>query len=189
MENDKGSTTLRNGWLITTSSCYVHPANAKKGNDETYPHDAKRDVTIRIGAATATGNKAGYVNKNKNVFPFPGQEVCLKGSIPETELGGVHKDPSVATAIAAELAALILECIRLSYVWKLKPENCGTGKDFVRTNSRRMMAMFKGIGISESCYIWGWEMFSASICEKIVDGESGDKHAAGGKLGESSFEG
>ncbi|KAM0347338.1 hypothetical protein ACHAPU_004858 [Fusarium lateritium] len=154
----------------------------ERGNDETYPHDANRANIIRIGAATATGNNAEYVNKNNIDFLFPGHEIFLKGSKPETELGDVHKGSSVATAIAAGLAALILECIRLSYVWMSKPENCGsmemiTDRDLARTDSKRMIAMFKGIGMSESRYIWVWEMFTASISQKIIDEGSDGKYA------------
>ncbi|KAH7191548.1 hypothetical protein BKA60DRAFT_584621 [Fusarium oxysporum] len=155
----------------------------ERGNDETYPHDANRANIIRIGAATATGNNAEYVNKNNIDFLFPGHEIFLKGSKPETELGDVHKGSSVATAIASGLAALILECIRISYVWMSKPENCGSmemiiDKHFEGMDSKAMKAVFKGISMSESRYIWVWETFTASICEKIIDGGSDDKYAA-----------
>lgn len=154
----------------------------KTSNDETYPYDANRANIIRIGAATAMGRNTEGANKHHVDFLFPGHDILLKGSTPDKELGDVHSGSSVATAIAAGLAALVLECIRIGHYWTIKWTTSKSGKDQLWSpsepitdqdlvlDSKAMKAVFEGMSRSRSNYIWVWQTFSPSICEKITDG-------------------
>lgn len=149
------------------------------GNDETYPYDANRANIIRIGAATALGSNADYVNKHQVDFLFPGHEILLGGSTPDKELGDVHKGSSIATAIAAGLAAMVLECIRIGHFWTSKADKnrsaeAITEKDLVM-DSKSIKTTFEGMSRSRSCYIWIWETFTPAICERITDGGRDDQ--------------
>ncbi|OQU98118.1 hypothetical protein CLAIMM_03946 [Cladophialophora immunda] len=155
----------------------------KTGNDRTYPYDANRANIIRIGAATAMGSNAEYVDKHQIDFLFPGHEILLKESTPDKELGDVHKGSSVATAIAAGLAALVLECVRLGHFWtsKLDRHQAITDQDLMM-DSKAIKAAFEGMSRSRSSYIWVWETFTPQVCERITDGGREDQLAAVAKL-------
>lgn len=149
------------------------------GNDENYPYDANRANIIRIGAATAMGSNAEYVNTHHVDFLFPGHEILLKGSTLDKELGNVHKGSSVATAIAAGLAAMVLECVRIGHFWTSKfdkPRSMEpiTDQDLVM-DSKSIKSAFEGMSRSHSRYIWVWQTFTPCICEKITDGGRDDQ--------------
>ncbi|KIW25944.1 uncharacterized protein PV07_09078 [Cladophialophora immunda] len=156
----------------------------KTGNDQTYPHEADRANIIRIGAATAMGSNAEYVDKHQIDFLFPGHEILLKESTPDKELGDVHKGSSVATAIAAGLAALVLECVRVGHFWtsKLDHHQWITDQDYLMMDSKAIKAAFEGMSRSRSSYIWVWETFTPQVCERITDGGREDQLAAVAKL-------
>lgn len=156
------------------------------GKDETYPYDVDRANIIRIGAATAMGSNADYVNKHQVDFLFPGHEVHLKGSTPDKELGDVHKGSSVATAIAAGLAAMVLECVRIAHFWTSTSESNRwiepiTEED-LKMDSKAMQAAFEGMSRASHRYIWVWETFSDKVCETITDGGRDDQWATITKL-------
>lgn len=160
---------------------------AETSNDETYPYDSNRANIIRIGAATAQGTNAKYVDKHHVDFLFPGHDILLKGSTPDKELGDVHRGSSVGTAIAAGLAAMVLDCIRIGHFWTFKqtsksgkdtPQLSGepiTDKD-LKLDSTAMKAVFEGMSRSRSRYIWVWQIFTPSVCQKITDGGHIDRY-------------
>lgn len=96
-----------------------------KFEDLTYPHASNPQYTFKVGAAKATGVTPDFVNDTDLKFVFPGHEVVL--GTPYEDVSDKHFDSfvshtgsSVATALASGLAALVLECVRLSYISTLK---------------------------------------------------------------------
>ena len=71
------------------------------------------DELIRIGSATATGDRAAYNRKNGPEFILPGDSVPQH----QPDRSGINyvSGSSVATALAAGLAALILYSVDLAY--------------------------------------------------------------------------
>lgn len=104
-----------------------------KFKDPTYPHASNPNYTFKVGAAKATGVTPGYVNDRELNFIFPGHEVVLSSTYEDVtdkllENFTAHKGSSVATALASGLAALVLECVRLSHISTLKdPRQKGRG--------------------------------------------------------------
>src|SRR4051812_34519349 len=85
--------------------------------DKTYPYASNPGGIFRIGAATDTGVPTDYAGDTKELnFTFPGHEVLLKDDTPDKHLGEVQTGSSVATALAAALAAVVLECARLGHL-------------------------------------------------------------------------
>ncbi|KIW74380.1 hypothetical protein Z517_12320 [Fonsecaea pedrosoi CBS 271.37] len=134
----------------------------KIGNDETYPKHADQENVIRIGAATAMGNNARYVDEHKIDFLFPGHKIPLRGSNPDKELGYVHEGSSVATAIAAGLATLILECVQVGHFSEVTkpPRSQQSIPDQDSMDSLAIRAGFASMVRSNSRYLWVWETFS-----------------------------
>ena len=85
-------------------------------SDKSFPGKAPRDSVFKIGAATEDGKAWKWVGDESNIdFIFPGHEVVLE----RYEDALLHNSnlltgSSVATAIAAGLAALVLDCVRLA---------------------------------------------------------------------------
>lgn len=92
-----------------------------KFSDRTYPHRSNPS-SFRIGAAAATGKIMDTVGDADDLsFIFPGHEVVVDNwydDVKDTTLKKfeAHTGSSVATALAAGLAALIMECVRLGVV-------------------------------------------------------------------------
>ncbi|MCJ1392423.1 hypothetical protein MMC18_005290 [Xylographa bjoerkii] len=63
---------------------------------------------IRVGAATATGEKRTWVHGQDIDFLLPGKDILVDGTPPSYQSGS-----SLATAIASGLGALLLYCSRL----------------------------------------------------------------------------
>jgi hypothetical protein len=83
-------------------------------SDDSFPASARTKHIFKIGAAEASGVPSKVVNLNDVDFIFPGHNVVKKSSYRESEeplrpLSG----SSVATAIAAGFAALVLYCVQL----------------------------------------------------------------------------
>lgn len=84
--------------------------------DQTFPAESQRDLVFKIGAATEEGKAWKWVGEEKNIdFIFPGHEV-VQERYKETLLQNCNllTGSSVATAIAAGLAALVLDCVQLA---------------------------------------------------------------------------
>lgn len=89
--------------------------------DRTYPHRSNPS-SFRIGAAAATGKIMDTVGDADDLnFIFPGHEVVVDNWYDDVKDASLktfeaHTGSSVATALAAGLAALIMECVRLGVV-------------------------------------------------------------------------
>lgn len=89
--------------------------------DFKYPHASNPNSTFKIGAATALGTIPDFVNDEDLSFLFPGHEVILSSpyeDVSDKRFDGFvsHTGSSVATALAAGLADLVLECVRLGHI-------------------------------------------------------------------------
>lgn len=89
--------------------------------DRTYPHRSNPS-SFRIGAAAATGKILDTVGDPDDLsFIFPGHEVVVDNwydDVKDTILKKfeAHTGSSVATALAAGLVALVMECVRLGVI-------------------------------------------------------------------------
>lgn len=92
-----------------------------KFGDRTFPH-AANPSSFRIGAAAATGKVLDTVGDKQTLsFILPGHEVVIDNWYDEVDKDTLkkfdaHSGSSVATALAAGLAALIIECVRLGVI-------------------------------------------------------------------------
>lgn len=88
------------------------PASDRGSSFEVDTYPGRWGSCIRVGAATATGERCAYVHENEIDCLFPGDTVpFIRGSgTPLTYVSG----SSVATALAAGMAALLLYCNRLA---------------------------------------------------------------------------
>ncbi|KAK2616050.1 hypothetical protein N8I77_002766 [Diaporthe amygdali] len=102
-------------------SMFCAASDQGKFADRTFPH-AGNQGSFRIGGATATGKTLDTVgDKDKLDFVFPGHEVVIDHWYEDVDRKTLdefdaHSGSSVATALAAGLAALIIECVRLGVV-------------------------------------------------------------------------
>lgn len=79
--------------------------------DYTYPYLSNPGSVFRIGAATKDGTVPDFVKSGRDIsFLFPGREVALNDGDGIDKFEGVksHTGSSVATALAAGLAAIIM---------------------------------------------------------------------------------
>ncbi|KFG80924.1 intracellular serine protease [Metarhizium anisopliae] len=158
-----------------------------KSADLTYPHGSNPN-SFRIGAARATGSALDNVGDGHELsFLFPGHEVVVDSAyedVPDKQFGrfAPHSGSSVATALAAGLAALIVECVRLGvlYTGETGPldETVTIGRDdLVRICERRQMEYaLASIGTSRNTdnkYIEVWNTFGAAA-DKLKHSE-GDR--------------
>ncbi|KAK8925053.1 Major intracellular serine protease [Metarhizium anisopliae] len=158
-----------------------------KSADLTYPHGSNPN-SFRIGAARATGSVVDNVGDGHELsFLLPGHEVVVDSAyedVPDKEFGtfAPHSGSSVATALAAGLAALIVECVRLGVLYTAETgppdETVTIGRDdLVRICERRQMEYaLASIGTSRNTdnkYIEVWNTFGAAA-EKLKHSE-GDR--------------
>jgi hypothetical protein len=111
--------------------------------DVTYPHASNPNYMFRIGAATAAGAPADFVTADGSVdFVLPGHEVNFTGWYwnlvehtyrPKME---VYDGSSVSTALAAGLAALVMECVRLGVFYTMETEQWDRGVAIKRDEMR-----------------------------------------------------
>lgn len=136
----------------------------------TYPAKATSKI-FTIGAAKATGVADPWVGNTSNVsFIFPGTKVEVDGSpsgvtAPEEATGS-----SIATALAAGLAALILYCVQLRMAIASEDERPRARRDFESLKRHDgMMRALKDIGTTEASnykFITVWEVFGKKVEEK-----------------------
>jgi hypothetical protein len=123
--------------------------NTKKDQTLSYPAKARPDKMFQIGAATASGKGWDWLGHGHVDYIFPGEKLLLQnrlGSLPETLSGS-----SLATGLAAGLAALVLYCIEVH-----------NHSDLVSVkNYDRMKEIFNAIGVSDN-YVLVWDTFELS---------------------------
>lgn len=103
-------------------SMFCAASDQGKFADRTFPHAGNHQGSFRIGGATAMGRTLDTVgDRDKLDFAFPGHEVVIDHWYEDFDRKvfdefDAHSGSSVATALAAGLAALIIECVRLGVV-------------------------------------------------------------------------
>ncbi|KAF4467897.1 subtilisin [Fusarium albosuccineum] len=90
--------------------------SAHYGNDEIFPQKSDTKKLMIVGSADEDGDRSKFVNENCFDYLFPG-EISIPGMLAETDKGS-----SVATAVAAGTAAMILWCAEYHSLTK-KPHN------------------------------------------------------------------
>ena len=139
--------------------------------DKEYPAAYNPTRIFRIGAAKANGNVWDWVGDPRNLdFILPGHEVVDRNPHgAPLEKFRPRTGSSVATALAAGLAALVLHCVRLSAIHTdtLGPSATKSAvaiSDFNNLQKHdNMKAAFKAIGTSEESqnkFIEVWRHFS-----------------------------
>lgn len=150
--------------------------------DYNYPHASNPNAVFRIGASTATGAFADFVgDPTKLDLAFPGQEVDFDKNADREHLSRFesHTGSSIATALAAGLAALILECVRLGVIYTQEAQHSDPRmaihkEDLIKIRSKMaMMDALRRIGTGEQTqnkYIEVWNTFDA-ITKKLKQEE------------------
>ncbi|KAI1505744.1 hypothetical protein F5X99DRAFT_367585 [Biscogniauxia marginata] len=143
--------------------------------DSNYPHASNPNYTFRIGAAKATGTTSDTVGDGHELnFIFPGHEVVLGplyGDVADKSFTDFpsHTGSSVATALAAGLAALVLECVRLGIFYTMEarqqdPSVAIRREDLIKMRNKSAMEYaFSSIGVNrqtDNKYIEVWNTFS-----------------------------
>jgi hypothetical protein len=115
-ENDAERLDLENAILDANNAgilmfCSASDKGPKQTN--TYPSKATNKI-FTIGAANSSGATMAYVGNPANVdYTFPGDKVKVDGGPMGTTASELKDGSSVATALAAGLAALILYCAQV----------------------------------------------------------------------------
>jgi len=155
--------------------------------DLDYPAKYNVNRVVRIGAATADGRAWAMAGDPANMdFILPGHNVLERGRGPSSYLYGdgllenftPRTGSSVATALAAGLAALIMHCARLAAIHS-RNQGWGTNgagvpgvtiEDYLRLrNCDVMKAAMKGIGTSDEGqhkFVEVWKRFDTAA-EKL----------------------
>ena len=94
--------------ILMFCSCIDRGASAA---DNTYP--GKSNCCIKIGAATASGEKLPWVSGDKSEFLLPGENVQPAEADAWSHSQSGPFGSSIATALAAGLAGVLLYCNRL----------------------------------------------------------------------------
>ncbi|KKP00179.1 hypothetical protein THAR02_07703 [Trichoderma harzianum] len=108
--------------IIVVSSASDQGGNSTK----TWPGESGR--CIRIGASTETGDKSSHVHRGDMEFLFPGEEVPLDAN-EEYSSRTLLDGSSVATAIAAGTACLLLYLDRLAQKWGGFEQQSNSGEE------------------------------------------------------------
>ncbi|KAK2595809.1 hypothetical protein QQS21_006573 [Conoideocrella luteorostrata] len=149
--------------------CSASDKGAKQNT--TYPAKATSRI-FTIGAATASGAADEWVGNLSNInFTFPGSKVELDDAPDST--GATPKEvtgSSVATALAAGLAALILYCAQVRVLLASDQAKLKARRDFQALKKHEnMMRAFKDIGTTEPSnhkFIEVWEVFGKMVQDK-----------------------
>lgn len=139
--------------------------------DYTYPYLSNPGSVFRIGAASKDGTVPDFVRNGGDIsFLLPGREVALDDGVDvdKVEAFTSHTGSSVATALAAGLAALIVECVRLGAFYHLQKRFLGPGfinrDDVFKIRDKKTMEdAFNSISVDRvgnSKYIEVWETFA-----------------------------
>lgn len=159
--------------------------------DRTYPHAVKSNI-FHIGAAAATGKISDRVGDPQSLsFILPGQDVVIDNWYNDVEDKTLaefeaHKGSSVATALVAGLAALIIECVRLGVIHtnnspqlqQQDPTLAITVSDLEQIRDHETMkTAMSSIGTdnnTDHLYLKAWELFDTGklkAAKRRPDGE------------------
>jgi subtilisin family serine protease len=129
--------------------CSANDQGAHK--DKCYPINCDSKKIFRIGAATATGDKWKWIGEGQVDFIFPGDKVFIQPQHDSLiQKCRALSGSSIATAIAAGLAALILYIVQADNHRNFRP----------MLNYERMETAFKEPGTSGNIpYILVWDLF------------------------------
>lgn len=135
----------------------------------TFPSNAT-DKIFTIGAAGASGVVDSWVGDMSAInFTFPGNKV--ESEEYGSPLGVNYRTgSSVATALAAGLAALILYCVQIRILRAQEPHEKDKARRDFKTLKKHyhMMKAFENIGTtkdSKNKYIAVWEVFGKRVSE------------------------
>ncbi|KAM0254704.1 hypothetical protein ACHAQJ_006485 [Trichoderma viride] len=140
-------------------------------NNATYPSKATTKI-FTIGAATASGAADPWVGNLGNInFTFPGTKVEMDGPRSSTDISSREvTGSSVATALAAGLAGLVLYCVQIRLLLASDQEKIKARRDFQLLKKHdHMMKALKDIGTTEESnhkFIEVWEVFGKKVEEK-----------------------
>ncbi|KAL6873276.1 hypothetical protein HDV57DRAFT_504684 [Trichoderma longibrachiatum] len=149
--------------------CSASDKGAKQ--NPTYPSKATTKI-FTIGAATASGAADSWVGNLGNInFIFPGTKVEMDGPRSGTDNSSREvTGSSVATALAAGLAALVLYCVQVRLYLATDHEKQKARRDFqLLKKHEHMMKALKDIGTTEESnhkFIEVWEVFGKKVEEK-----------------------
>jgi hypothetical protein len=137
-----------------------------------YPSKATNKI-FKIGGADATGAVYKGVGDIDSVdFIFPGKLVegeCLGNTV--TRNFKYLTGSSVATALAAGLAALILYCAQVRILRSPTPQKDKARRDFqILKKHDKMMEAFRNIGAtpaSKHKYLKVWEIFGKKVSDSV----------------------
>jgi hypothetical protein len=112
--------------------------------DASYPYSASIQHIFRIGAGDAMGVTSHFVDDAKVDFIFPGEDVTIdtmlsddvQDQASQSFKAMAYTGSSVATALAAGLAALVFECVRLGVLYSL--EQSGTQVPLLATDLKSL---------------------------------------------------
>ncbi|KAI0468787.1 hypothetical protein F4859DRAFT_523984 [Xylaria cf. heliscus] len=138
-----------------------------------YPSSYEKDMILRIGAATTYGKGRESTPEHPH-YLLPGHEVVERK--PKGLKGEAFTGSSVATALAAGLAALVFQCIKLGAIYTLTADAKDLAEhkinirdtEFKATGSkstavRHMKAAFTKMGLNEhnSKFIEVWKLLES----------------------------
>lgn len=140
----------------------------------TYPSKAAPNKIFTIGAASAWGAADPRVGSLNNIdLTFPGDKVGLPAAAAPGDVSAIKEasGSSVATALGAGLAALILYCVQVRYAIAQEPDAKNkTRADFERLRKHEnMLRAIKDIGTTEKSsykFVEVWELFGKKVAEK-----------------------
>ncbi|KAH6609619.1 intracellular serine protease [Trichoderma cornu-damae] len=149
--------------------CSASDKGAKQ--NATYPSMATTKI-FTIGAATASGAADPWVGNLGNInFTFPGTKVEIEGGRSGSDASlREATGSSLATALAAGLAALVLYCVQVRLLLAADQEKAKARRDFQLLKKHDyMMKALKDIGTTEESnhkFIEVWEVFGKKVEEK-----------------------
>ncbi len=128
------------------------PDDGKFADSAHYPSGPWRDKFFRIGAATASGAVFDWTPEDGITYVLPGVDVILEQAQGVTEANSLQSVPrrilefketgsSVATALAAGLAAMIIYCVKASILAvKIDNQSNGSGMGLPPDNAAQEIA-------------------------------------------------
>ncbi|EXJ68826.1 uncharacterized protein A1O5_07758 [Cladophialophora psammophila CBS 110553] len=149
---------------------FCSAADAGDTKKDSYPSYYCRDKIIRIGAADAAERSSKWVGDRKSVdfdFLLPGVKVkhYVSAGLQMKDSHCILDGSSIATALAAGLAGLILYCVQLAAICTHANEEeptptALTVKDYEKLKSLEVMKnAFENIGVNDQFFIEIWHQF------------------------------
>lgn len=173
-ENEEERRDLENAVIEAANAdilmfCSATDKGAKQ--TATYPSKAAPNKVFTIGAANAHGASVDYVGNLTNInYTFPGDKVEVDGGPARTTSQEIVDGSSVATALAAGLAALILYCVQVRVLLAPNDQKEKARSDFKKVKKYEgMRQAFKAIETTEESnhkFLKVWEMFGTPVRQK-----------------------